>query len=217
MTLLQSLEIVLATFFRSFVAYLPNFVGGLLVFILGLFLSQVVRRLIVTLSRFFRFKEIIKGISVGKNHDLKVWGDILIEIIGWAVVILFLIPASEVWGLKNVSELLRQILLYIPSVIVAVIVGFIGLLFSNLAYDMVRHGVKSIDASSAKSLAALAKYSIIFFTILVVLDQLRVAQDLIRILFTGIVVMISLAGGLAFGLGGKDIAKELLEKMRTKV
>jgi small-conductance mechanosensitive channel len=86
-----------------------------------------------------------------------------------------------------------------------------------MASDLVRHGVNRVDKQSASTLAALAKYSIVFFTVLIVLDQLRVAQDLIRILFTGIVIMISLAGGLAFGLGGKDLAKDLLEKMRQRV
>jgi hypothetical protein len=56
-----------------------------------------------------------------------------------------------------------------------------------------------------------------FFTILVVLNQLGVAQDLIRILFTGIVALLALAGGLAFGLGGQTAAKEILEEVRNKL
>ena len=66
-------------------------------------------------------------------------------------------------------------------------------------------------------MAVFTKSVIVFFTILVVLNQLGVAQDIIRILFTGIIGMLALAGGLAFGLGGKDIARDLLSELTKKV
>jgi hypothetical protein len=69
----------------------------------------------------------------------------------------------------------------------------------------------------AGTLSAFAKSTIIFFTVLVMMNQLGVAQDLIRIFFTGLVAMVAIAGGLAFGLGGKDTAKEILENLRKKL
>ena len=66
-------------------------------------------------------------------------------------------------------------------------------------------------------MAVFTKSVIVFFTILVVLNQLGVAQDIIRILFTGIIGMLALAGGLAFGLGGKDMARDLLSELTKKV
>jgi len=90
-------------------------------------------------------------------------------------------------------------------------------LAANLVSDLVRHSVKTMGAASASSLAVFSKGAITFFTVLVVLNQLGVAQDLVRILFTGIVAMLALAGGLAFGLGGRDVAKELLEELKRKL
>ena len=98
----------------------------------------------------------------------------------------------------------------------AVIISFVGLIASNLGYDIVKHSVKTIGATSANTLSVFTKWLILFFTILVVLNQLGVAQDLVRILFTGIVAMVALAGGLAFGLGGREIAKDMLGELKKK-
>jgi hypothetical protein len=109
------------------------------------------------------------------------------------------------------------LLAYIPNVFVAVIIGLVGTVAARIISDIVKHAVKSIGAKSANMLATTAYYAISFFTALVVLNQLGIASDLVRILFTGIVVMIAIAGGLAFGLGGKDIARDILEGLQKKL
>ncbi len=108
-------------------------------------------------------------------------------------------------------------LLYLPNVFVAVIVGLLGFVIANLTSDVVRQSAKSLDQSAATFLAGVANYAILFFTALVILSQLGVAADLVRILFTGFVAMMALAGGLAFGLGGKDLAAEILRALRDKL
>ena len=128
-----------------------------------------------------------------------------------------LIPTLEVWGLSRATAVLNQFLFYLPNVIVAVIIGFVGILVANLVADLVKHSIDTIGSTSAGTLAVLAKGIIMFFTSLVVLNQLGVAQDLIRILFTGIIAMLAIAGGLAFGLGGQELAKQLLEELRKKL
>jgi len=141
----------------------------------------------------------------------------LAEILRWTVIIMFLIPTLEVWGLSRATGVINQLLLYLPNVIVAVIIGFIGSIVSNLGADLVKSSIKSLGVASANTLAIFTRSAIIFFTVLVIMNQLGVAQDLIRILFTGIVVMLAIAGGLAFGLGGKDLAKNLLEQLQKKI
>jgi hypothetical protein len=61
------------------------------------------------------------------------------------------------------------------------------------------------------------RWAVLIFVFLVVLNQLGIASDLIRILFAGIVAMVALAGGLAFGLGGKEAAKDIIEKLRKRL
>ena len=208
---------VLTNFWDKFTNYLPDFFGGLLILLIGLILSSILKKFLVTIFRFLKLDYLFQKTKVLAKAEVKIWEEVLAEILRWTVVILFLIPTLEVWGLSRATVVLNQFLFYLPNVIVAVIIAFIGILSSNLVADLVRHSIKTIGSSSANSIAVLAKGVIVFFTVLIVLNQLGVAQDLIRILFTGIVAMLTIAGGLAFGLGGKDLAKEILEELRKKL
>lgn len=207
---------VLGRFWYKFVNYLPDFFGGLVILIIGLILSSILKSVLLTLFTFFRIEGILQKTKVLAKSEVKLWEEILAEILKWTVILLFLIPTLEVWGLSRATNVINQFLFYLPNVVVAVIIGFVGLIIANLAADLVRSSVKTMGSSSANALAVFSKSTIIFFTVLVILSQLGVAQDLIRIFITGIVAMLAIAGGLAFGLGGRDIAKELLEELRGK-
>lgn len=206
----------ITNFLWKLVDYLPNFFGGLLILLIGLILSSLLKRILLSLLSFFKLSYLLQKTRLMNKSEVRVWEEVLAEILRWTVVILFLIPTLEVWGLSRATGVLNQFLFYLPNVIIAVVIGFVGLLASNLISDLVRHSVRTMGASSANTLAIFSKWVIVFFTALVVLSQLGVAQDLIRILLTGIVAMVALAGGLAFGLGGRDMAKEILEEMKKK-
>ena len=155
--------------------------------------------------------------SLAEEKDVKVWPGIIAELIKISVIFAFLVPAFEAWGFPKATEVINSFLLYLPNVFVAVLVGFVGLFAGNISFQIVRHGMKGVGKENSLALAALAKYSILFFTILVVLNQLGVAAELIRILFTGIVAMLALAGGLAFGLGGQETARDILKKLKQRL
>lgn len=208
---------ILVDFFQRLGAYLPSLLGGILILVIGLLIGGIVKHVLISLLGFLRVESLFERAKLLKKAEVKIWEEVLVEILKWALIIVFLIPALEVWGLSQATVFLNQFLLYLPNVIVGVIIGFVGLLSANLVSDLVRHSVKSMGAGSANSLAVFTKGAITFFTILVVLNQLGVAQDLIRILFTGIVAMLALAGGLAFGLGGRDLAKEILEELKNRL
>jgi len=208
---------VISNFWRKFTNYLPDFFGGLLILIIGLIIANLLKKFIKTIFRFIKLEALLQKTRLLERSEVKIWEDVLTEVMHWTVVILFLIPTLEVWGLARATVVLNQFLFYLPNVIVAVVIAFIGLLASNLVADLVRHSIKTLGASSANTLAVLSKGVIVFFTVLIVLSQLGVAQDLIRILFTGIIAMLAIAGGLAFGLGGKDLAREILEELRNKL
>lgn len=215
--LVETINSVISTFFKKLVDYLPNLLGGILVLGFGLILAEITRKILISLFKFLKLSILLKKTRLLKEKEVLIWEEILAEIIRWSIVILFLIPSVEIWGLSKVTMVLNQLLFYLPNVLVAVIIGFIGFIFANLVSDLVRHSLQTIGSAFSNTLAALARFSIVFFTVLIVMHQLGIAQDLVRILFTGIVAMLALAGGLAFGLGGKDIAKEILEELRKKL
>jgi hypothetical protein len=202
----------------SFRLYTPRLLTGVLLLIVGLLAAGLAKKLVLTLLKALRVGKFLVSMKmVNEEGEIKVWEVIVSELVRWFLAILFLVPAVEIWGLPKVTELLNQMLLYLPNVFVAVIVGLVGSVFANLTYDVVRQGAKSFGSSVANTLGVVARYSIMFFTVLVVLNQLGVASDLIRILFTGLVAMLALAGGLAFGLGGQETARGILKELKEKL
>lgn len=214
--MLELINNIIIDFLQKFFIFLPIFFTGLGILIVGILLSVLLKKALLSIFTFIRLDAILEKMRLIRRSEVKIWQEVLSEIVKWTVVILFLIPTLEVWNLSRATIVINQLLFYLPNVIVAVVIGFVGLIASNLGYDLVKHSVRTIGATSANTLSVFTKWLIIFFTVLVVLNQLGVAQDLVRILFTGIVLMVTIAGGLAFGLGGKDIAKDILEELRNK-
>lgn len=208
---------VFASFYKKTLSYIPNFFYGLLVFILGLLLSSIVKQLFISLVNFIKLGKLLKNAKIASEKTINVWIEVLAELLKWVTIILFLVPTVEVWGLSRLVTVLNSLLFYLPNVIVAVIIALVGYVVANLSYDIVLNSIRSLQKGFAKTIATAAKSSILVFTGLIVLNQLGVAQDLIRILFTGIVFMLALAGGLAFGLGGKEFAQSLLKDLQKNL
>ncbi len=215
--MLETLSSIISTFFLRVASYLPQFFAGFLILILGLLVAAALKHLVVIFFKVIKIEKWLSETNIINGKEVKVWPEVLAELIRWSIIILFLVPTLEAWGLPRATEVLNQLLLYLPNVLVAVFIGFVGLVVANLIYDIVRHAVRGVGGSQSVALGTLARYSIIFFTVLVGLNQLGGAADLIKILFTGIVTMIAIAGGLAFGLGGKDIAADILKDLRDKL
>lgn len=208
---------VVTTSLTSLAEFLPSFVGGLVVFTVGIIVSTIVNRVIRAALKAIKFEDLLKryGLSQVEGREVS-WTDVLAELARWSVIIVFLIPTLSVWGIGQANEVLAQILSYIPNVAVAVIIALVGLVFANLAHDAVLSASKSLGRSLAHTGALVARWAIVVFVSLVVLNQLGIGADLIRILFTGLVAFLAIAGGLAFGLGGSDVAKDLLNQLRER-
>lgn len=198
-------------------SYLPKLGAGLLVFFIGLVVASLMKDLIAIVFKYFRISRWLETAGLVKEKEVEVWPKIISELVRWIIIFLFLMSAVEIWGVPKVGEVLSQLLLFLPNVFVAVIIGLAGLIAARFTFDIVRHGVKGLGNKESLLLATVARYSIIFFTTLIILTQLGVAADLVKILFTGIVSMLALAFGLAFGLGGQDEAKNILKSLRQKI
>jgi hypothetical protein len=107
--------------------------------------------------------------------------------------------------------------LYLPNVVVAVIILATVFIVGNLVYTIVKGSTRAAGVMSATLLATISKWAIITFGILASLIQLGIATSLVSTIFIGLVAMLSLAGGLAFGLGGKEEAQLILRKLREEI
>ncbi len=215
---------IISTSAVSLGSYFPQFLAGLILLLIGLAVAALLKELVIRVLGFLKVEEWLSSVTdwfdqVRSKGAIRgrVWPNLLAEMVRWTVVILFLVPAAQIWGLSKVSDLLNQFLIYVPNVFVAVVIGFIGIVIGNLTAEVVRHASKSLGGTSSNLLSTTAKYALFFFTGLVVLNQLGIAADLVRILFTGIVAMLAIGGGLAFGLGGQDSAKKVLGELEKRV
>jgi small-conductance mechanosensitive channel len=198
-------------------AFLPNFITGIIIILIGIILASIVKKIVTEVLNALKVETYLRRYGIPEAKKEFSWTNILAEIVRWFVIILFLIPAAEIWGLPQITTLLNTFLLYLPNVFVAAIIGLVGLVFARLAADLVLASTRGLSSEASRTIASATRVAITVFVLLAVLNQLGVAQDLIRILFTGVVAMLAIAGGIAFGLGGKDAAKTMLEALIKKV
>jgi len=213
----DTLLTTLNTSMQAIIAFAPKFLLGLIFLIIGIIIAAFLKQILTELFRFFKFETYLAKYGVPETRDGAQWSTIVTEIARWFVIVAFLIPTADVWGLGRFASVLDGLLSYLPNVFVAVLLLLVGFVISRLVHDLVQASVHGVSQESAKSVALIARYAVLVFVFLVVLNQLGIASDLIRILFSGIVAMLAIAGGLAFGLGGKDAAKDTIEKLRKRV
>ncbi len=132
----------------------------------------------------------------------------------WGVIIAFTLASAEILGLSQITQLLRDVLVYIPQVIIAAVILVIAMLLGDFVSKIVAHSVKATGIKGDFA-AQMTKWAIIVVGgVFPALTQLRIAQGLVEVLFTGVVFALSLALGLSFGLGGRDAAAKAIEKMK---
>ena len=203
--------------FAAFINFIPSLIGGLIVFVIGLVIAAVIHRIITATLKTIQIEKYLSkyGITKVDGHDVE-WSQILAELARWAIIIIFLVPTLEAWRLGAVNNVLNRVILYIPNVIVAVILALVGLVFAKLAHKVTFSASRSLGKDLANTVALVAQWSLTVFVAFLVLHQLGVAQELLRILFGGLVAMVAIAGGIAFGLGGKETAQKILQSAWDK-
>jgi hypothetical protein len=199
------------------VSFVPKIIAGTIVLLVGVIIASILKQIVLGIFKALRIENFLKKYGVPEAKQEFDWSNIFSEIIRWFVIIIFLLPTADIWGLPRVVTILNEFLLYLPNVFVAAIIAVVGFVLGSLAHDLVLASVKGISSGSANSIASVTRWAVNVFVILAVLNQLGVATDLIRILFTGFVAMLAIAGGIAFGLGGQNSAKELLEAFLKKL
>lgn len=140
------------------------------------------------------------------------------EIVGKAlayyVFLVFFRYAIMAIGIDEVENFMAELLTYIPSLFIAVIIWFFWVRFANFVYDIIFQTLKLSKQKTAKIIASGAKWIVLFFTLMAVLDKVGIATNIIEIILVWFVSMMALAWWIAFGLGWKEVAQEILESFK---
>jgi small-conductance mechanosensitive channel len=205
----------------QFVGWFPNFLAALIVFVLGLSASSILARLVENLIDLLKVDAVIEKMGARPYFDRAGIrldsGRFIGQLVFWFLALAFLLAASDILGLRGVTETIRNLLGYIPNVIVAALILLASVLLANFLYRVTRATASGAKLEAAPFVASVVKWAVLVFGILVAMDQLGIAENVVNTLLTGFVAMVAIAGGLAFGLGGKQIAEELLGKLRKEI
>jgi len=206
---------------QGFLMFLPKLIGAIIVFIIGWFISVGIGKLVAEILKRLRFNSIFeRGCwkEALEKAELKVDPSGFVgAIVKWVLVIVFLLAAVEILGMVQFAGFLNKVLAYLPNVIVAALILVVAVIIADILEKLVRVAVEGIRVGYGKLVGSIVKWAIWIFAILAILMQLKIAVELILTLFTGFVIMVAIAGGIAFGLGGKEMAGEILQTLRDKL
>lgn len=201
------------------VSFVPNLVVALIIVILGWLVGALLGRAIWQVFRSLKVDEALRragfeGFLRRGGVDLDS-GAFIGGLVKWFVVVVFLVAAFDVLGLTQVNLFLQQVVIaYLPRVIVAALVILVGGVIGDVVERVVVTAARTAEIRSAHFAGAVSKWAVWVFAILVALSQLGIATAFSQTLFTGIVIAISLALGLSFGLGGQEAAARFIERLR---
>jgi hypothetical protein len=218
--------------------YAPKILWALLLLVMWVFIAIISYKFVLYAFKKFKLIELIDKLTIDFEDIANIpeikWKDWKIEeikkpkkfsqrvkldrifgkAIWYYIFLVFFRLSIVIIGIEEVEKFLADLLTYLPSLFIAVVILFFWVRFANFIYDVIFQTLHLTKQKTAKIIASGAKVIILFFTLMVVLDKAWIASDIITIILTGFVAMLTLAWGIAFGLGWKDVAHEILESFR---
>jgi len=211
----------LQSLWRGFLEFVPNLLAAIVVFIIGLFVSCGIERLVVELLNRLQFNKLFGGAKWKESlekAELKITPAKFVgAICKWVLVIVFLLAAVEILGAVQFTNFLQRVVLWLPNVLVAVAIFVVAVILADFLEKIFKVSVKRLELKHVEIMGAIVRWAVYIFAALAILLQLGVTPTIINSVVIGLIATISLALGLSFGLGGKDIAAELLQDLRKKI
>jgi flagellar biosynthesis protein FliQ len=203
-------------FMRQVGDFLPRLALALLVLLAGWMVAKMVRFAISRGLRAVNFNVLTERAGMdGFLRDGGVGADtteILALLFYWLVILAALVIGFNLLGLTYITDLLGRVVLFVPRVMVALLILAFGAYFARFVGTAVTAYCRNIRLQDADLLGRLAQYAILTFVVLIALDQVSVGGDIVRQSFLIVLAGVVFALALAFGLGGKEWAAELLER-----
>src|ERR671918_1435757 len=205
-TLFQPLQSALSTF----LSYLPQLIGAIVILIIGYIVAKVLQAVVGRVLRAVGFDGWMEKGGIKQFFDRAETNQTPVSILGqlvfWFVFIIALTMAADALGIPQVSVILGQLIAYIPSIIAAGLILFLGPPLANFVSGIVR------GATGSGLLASVAQYAIIVYAVFAALTQLGIAVQLTANTFLILLGAVALGAAIAFGLGGREVAQDILQK-----
>lgn len=204
------------------ISFVPTLVVGIVVLILGWIIGVGLGNLVQKILEAIKVDQLADSLGLdrlssrtGKKLSVSSFGNWLVK---WFFLIATFVAAADIFGLSEVSTFLYvQVVPYFGNVIIAVAILLVGMIAANFLQGVVRHSLQAGGLHTSDTLALVTKWAILIFAFLAALSELRVASSFVQDLFRAFVAMLAVAGGIAFGLGGKEHARKVLDSIERDV
>jgi mechanosensitive ion channel-like protein len=210
----QALMTSVAAALAILLGAIPKVIGFAVILIIGWLIASALAAAVTALLRAVKFNDLAQraGIS-GFVQKMGVHTDaagFLASLVKWFVRLIVLVTAFDALGLPAVSQVLQQILLWLPNLVVALVVLVIGGLAANALASLVRGATAESGLGNPDLLATIARVAVWAFAIVIAVNQIGIATTIVNTLFMATVGAVAVALALAFGLGGRDTAAEIV-------
>jgi small-conductance mechanosensitive channel len=209
-TLLGPLQNALSTF----LSYIPQLLGAIVILIIGYIVAKVLQAVVGRVLQAVGFDGWMEKGGIKQFFDRAETNQtphsILGKLVFWFVFIIALTMAADALGIPQVSAVLGQLIAYIPNIIAAILILILAALLANFVSGIVR------GATGSGLLASIARYAIIIYAAFAALTQLGIAVQLTANTFLILLGGVALAAALAFGIGGREVAQDILQKAYSR-
>jgi len=204
------------------ILFIPNLIVAFVILCIGWAIGAVVAKGIAHFMKMIKFDEALQkagfegfvrksGLNLNSGHFLG-------ALVKYFIIVVFLIASFDVLGLNQVTAFLQQVVIgYLPQLIIAVLMLLVGGVVGDVLSRIVVASARTANLSQANFLGTVSKWAVWVFAILVALSQMGIAGAFIQTIFTGLVVAVSLALGLSFGLGGQQAASRAIDRISDSV
>lgn len=202
-------------------SYIPAIAGAIIILVVGWLLAKLIEAIIIKVLKAVRLD--VASDKAGIANVLA-QGDIklsLSELIGgivyWLVILVAVATTLDALNLKMASELISRLVEYVPNILAAVFILIIGSFLANFIATVIRTAGANAGLKNAKLMSQLAQVILIIFTVIIAIEQLKVATALLVLAVNIVLISIGLGIALAFGLGCKDIAGKFMQDVVNKM
>ncbi len=194
----------------AFLGYIPQLIGALIILIVGYVIAKALQAIVGRVLEGIGFDRWMERGGIKQFFDRAdtehTPHSILGRLVFWFVFIIAITMAADALGIPQVSAVLAQLIAYIPSIIAAILILILAALLANFLSSIVR------GATGSDILASVARYAIIVYAVFAAVTQLGIAVELTAPTFLIVLGAVALAAAIAFGLGSREVAQDIIEK-----
>ena len=207
-------------FLNEIASALPRIFGAILILIIGWVIAKLIKRGLVKLLNLVKFSYLTEKSGIDKF--LKEGGvnvnatDVIGTLLYWILMLIVILATLNSLNLTAASTLFNEIMIYIPNIIIAIVLLIIGIYLARMLSQIIKTSLKGMQDKTSKLISQITFIAIIILTVFVTIGQLNIAREIVTSAFQIIFGAICLALALAFGLGGREKAAEILSELLKK-